>query len=105
MTERITNRTVKAAMEAWQGKDLKAWLGFFTPDAKLLDDGNPRDFKEFSAEIGKERFTSIDKVGNNGLDIYGKFHSDRWGGFKTYFRFRLDAAGKFDRLEIGQANY
>jgi hypothetical protein len=105
MTEKITHPTVKAAMEAWQGKDLAKWLSFFTADAKLLDDGNPRDFKKFSAEIGKERFTSINKVENGGLDIYGNFHSDQWGDFKTYFKFHLNAEGKFDRLDIGQANF
>ena len=33
----------------------------------------------------------------------GHFHSDQWGDFPTYFRFRLNAAGKIERLDIGQA--
>lgn len=97
------NPVVKSAFEAWQGGDLKGWLGHFTPDAKLFDDGNPRDFKGFSDEIGKERFTSIDEVKAGGTEIVGRFHSDTWGDFRTYFRFHLNSAGKIERLDIGQA--
>ena len=39
----------------------------------------------------------------HGLDVIGAFHSDTWGDFRTYFRFRLSPAGKIDRLDIGQA--
>lgn len=105
MIEKITNPTVKAAMEAWQGNDLPKWLSFFTEDAALYDDGRPMDFKAFSKEIGKERFLSIDKIEYDGLLIYGKFHSDKWGQFKVFFQFRPNADGKFDRLDIGQADY
>lgn len=102
---KITNDRAKAAFKAWQDGNSQLWLSFFTPDAKLLDDGRTRDFKKFSTEaIGHERFTSIDKVENNGLSIYGEFHSDTWGDFKTYFKFHLNAEGKFHQLEIGQAD-
>ena len=57
------------------------------------------------SEIGKERFTSIDKEEDGGMSIFGHFHSDQWGDFKTYFKFHLASDGKFDRLDIGQANY
>lgn len=104
--EKIQNPKVQAAIEAWQQGDRKLWLSFFTTDANLLDDGHPRDFKKFSSEaIGHERFTSIDKVENNGLDIYGRFHSDTWGDFKTYFKFHLNGDDKFYQLEIGQVKY
>lgn len=103
---KISNSKVKAAIEAWQKDDAALWLSFFITDAQLLDDGHPRDFKKFSTEtIGNERFTSVDKVEDNGLSVYGHFHSDTWGDFKTYFKFQLDKSGKFERLEIGQANY
>jgi hypothetical protein len=104
--KKINNPKVLAAIEAWQKGDTIQWLSFFTTDPKLLDDGHPRDFKKFSTEaIGHERFMSIDKVENNGMDIYGKFHSDTWGDFKTYFKFHLNQDGKFYQLEIGQAKY
>lgn len=105
-TSQLANPTVKAAFEAWQQGDSKGWLSCFTPDAQLLDDGHPRNFQSFSTEaIGHERFTSIDIVKDNGRSIYGKFHSDTWGNFKTYFKFHLDANGKIYKLEIGQADY
>jgi hypothetical protein len=105
-TSKLTNPVAKAAFEAWQQGNSKGWLSHFTPDAQLFDDGHTRDFHRFSTEaIGHERFTSIDKVENNGLDIYGKFHSDTWGNFKTYFKFHLDNNNKIYKLEIGQADY
>ena len=105
-TSKLTNPIVKAAFQAWQQGDSKGWLSYFTNNAQLLDDGHPRNFQNFSTEaIGHERFASIDKVEDNGLSIYGKFHSDTWGNFKTYFKFHVDNNNKIYKLEIGQANY
>lgn len=99
---KISHPVAKAAIEAWQQGDAEKWLSFFIPDARLLDDGNVRNFRKFSTEaIGSERFTSIDKVEDNGLSVYGKFHSDTWGDFK----FHVNEAGKVYQLEIGQADY
>jgi hypothetical protein len=53
--------------------------------------------------LGHERFTSIERVDNDGLDLVGAFHSDAWGDFRTYFDFQLSSAGKIVRLDIGQA--
>jgi hypothetical protein len=104
--EKIHQPVVRAAIEALEDGDLHTWLHLFTPDASLYDDGRKIDLKEFSRNaLGKERFTSIDKVENEGWDIYGQFHSDQWGDFKTFFRFSTDENGKIVRLEIGQANY
>ena len=103
---KITNSVAKSAVEAWQQGNSKLWLSFFIDDAKLLDDGYVRNFKKFSTEaIGHERFTSIDKVEDNGTSVYGQFHSDTWGDFKTYFKFHINQDGKIDQLEIGQADY
>lgn len=105
-TDKLTNTTVKKAIEALQTADSKAWFALFTADAALYDDGNKMDFKSFFEKaFGHERFTSIDKVENKGLDLYGRFHSDQWGDFKTYFKFHINAAGKISRLDIGQASY
>jgi hypothetical protein len=102
---KLTNETVKNAFDAWQSGDSKTFLSFFTSDAKLYDDGNPRDFSKFVKDAcGHEKFTSIDKVENNGLDITGNFHTESWGDFKTYFKFHINAEGKVNRLDIGQAN-
>ncbi|MEZ4961455.1 MAG: hypothetical protein R2830_16630 [Saprospiraceae bacterium] len=105
-TETLTNPTVKSAIDALQKGDKAAWLALFAPNAQLFDDGSPRNFQRFSNDaIGHERFTSIDKVENNGLDVYGHFHSDQWGDFKVYFKFQVNDEGKVSRLDIGQANY
>ena len=45
------------------------------------------------------------QVENEGLTLYGKFHSDKWGNFKTYFKFHINSSNKIYRLEIGQADY
>lgn len=104
--EKLTNATVKSAIEALQKGDTKAWLSFFTSDAQLYDDGRKIDFLNFTkSALGHERFTSIDKAENNGLDVYGHFHSDQWGDFKTYFKATVNTEGKINRLEIGQADY
>ncbi len=43
-THKLTNETVNNAFEAWQNGDSKTFLSFFSSDAKLYDDGNPRNF-------------------------------------------------------------
>lgn len=105
-TSKITNIIVKEAIDAFQSSDVNKWISLFSEDAVLLDDGKPRDLKEFSTQAIKiENFTSIDKVENNGKSIYGQFHSDEWGDFKAYFKFHFNEQGKIDMLEIGQADY
>jgi hypothetical protein len=105
-TDVIENPFARQAIDAWQAADSQKWMSMFTNDAKLYDDGKARDLHSFSTEaIGHEYFTAIDKVEENGACIYGKFHSDTWGDFKTYFRFHTDKSGKIYRLDIGQADY
>src|SRR5258708_29328392 len=92
----------QGAIEALQNGNRKTWAAHF--EAELYDDGSPRSLKEFTSDaLGHERFTSIDRVENNGLDLTGAFHSDRWGDFQTYFSFQLSPGGKINRLDIGQA--
>lgn len=105
-TSKLSNPAVKAAIAALQLGNKNDWFALFTDDATLYDDGNKMEFRSFFEKaLGHERFTSIDKTENNGLDVYGRFHSDQWGDFKTYFKFQINAAGKISRLDIGQANY
>jgi hypothetical protein len=104
-TNAVTNPIVKTAIEALQNGDQKAWSALFEPDAELYDDGSPGSLKEFTRDVlGHERFTSIGRVENNGLELTGAFHSDQWGDFQTYFKFQLSPAGKINRLDIGQAS-
>ena len=100
----LTNPTVKAAVDALQRGDRNAWSALFEPDARLYDDGALRSLDKFTRDaLGHERFTSIERVENNGLDLVGGFHSDQWGDFRTYFKFQLSPSGKIKRLDIGQA--
>jgi len=82
-TDALTNPIIKAAIKALQNGDRKTWSALFEPDAELYDDGSPRSLKEFTRDaLGHERFASIDRVENNGLDLTGAFHSDRWAIFR-----------------------
>ena len=103
-TDKLTNPTVRAAIEALQKGDQKAWASLFEAHAQLFDDGTPRSLKKFTlGAVGHERFVSIDRVDNHGLDVMGNFHSEQWGNFRTYFRFQLSVTGRIKRLDIGQA--
>jgi hypothetical protein len=102
-TDQLSNPIVKAAVEALQSGDRQAWSDLFAPGAKLYDDGTERSLEEFTRDaLGHERFKSIDRVENHGLNLTGEFHSDQWGEFRTYFRFQLSSDGKIQRLDIGQ---
>lgn len=103
-TVMLKNPTVKATIDALQQGDRAAWSAHFERDAKLYDDGSPRSLEKFTADaLGHERFTLIERVSPDGLEVVGAFHSDQWGNFKTYFRFQLSSSGKTSRLDIGQA--
>lgn len=104
ITDALTDPIVKAAIEALQKGDRKAWLALFESDAQLYDDGALRSLEKFTRDaLGHERFTSIARVEQGGLEVIGEFHSEQWGDFRTYFRFRISPAGKIKRLDIGQA--
>ena len=106
-TELLTNPLVKAAIEAMNAGDDQRWFRLFADGAILTDDDNARDFTEWSdSELfgtDKAYMMSIDRVEENGLTIYGKFHSDRWGEFETFMKFKVQG-NKIIRLDVGQVN-
>ncbi|MFN0290969.1 MULTISPECIES: hypothetical protein [Pedobacter] len=102
---KISNENVKKAIAALQANDKSAWYSYFTSDAIFTDDGRTLSFKSFfdNAFDKKEKFLDIDKVANEGKDIYGQFEAGQWGTFRVFFKFHQNAEGKFNRLDIGQA--
>ncbi|TDX87254.1 hypothetical protein [Epilithonimonas xixisoli] len=102
--DKITNNNVRKAIEALDSGD-KIWYSYFTENPTMTDDENKIDFKSFFATaLGKEKFLTIDKVENDGKDIYGNFKAGNWGTFRVFFKFHQNTDGKFDRLDIGQAH-
>lgn len=102
----LSNPVVRKAVDALQKGDKASWFALFSNDAQLYDDGRTLSFRTFFENaLGHERFTSIDRVENEGLDVYGHFHSDQWGDFRTYFKFQINPEGLIKRLDIGQASY
>jgi ketosteroid isomerase-like protein len=102
-TTQLKNPTVRAAIEALQRGDRAAWSALFAPNAELYDDGAPRSLVEFNAHaLGHERFRTIERIGEDGLEVRGEFHTEQWGDFRSYFRFQLAADGTIVRLDIGQ---
>jgi hypothetical protein len=103
-TAQLKNPTVRAAIEALQRGDRGAWRALFVADAELYDDGAQRNLAEFTASaLGHERFRSIERIDNDGLEVTGDFQTEQWGDFRSYFRFQLAADGKIARLDIGEA--
>jgi hypothetical protein len=95
---------VQAALDALYTGDKNTWRSLFASGAQLFDDDAPRDLATFTEEaLGHEQFTKIHRVANEGLDVYGDFHSDKWGDFAVYFKFHLNEEQKIKRLEIGEA--
>jgi hypothetical protein len=79
---------VRSAIEAMNNRNKKGWYELFSNKPELTDDGNPQDFSEWSERelfgSSVSYLASIDKVEDGGLTIFGKFHSDQWGDFKTF---------------------
>jgi hypothetical protein len=101
----IDQPIVRSAIEAMNSRNKKQWYELFSNKPELTDDGNPQDFSEWSE---RELFgssiaylASIDKVEDGGLTIYGMFHSDQWGDFKTFMRFLVEN-NKVTKMEVGQ---
>lgn len=100
----ITNAEVRKAIEALQSGD-QNWYLYFTDNPEMTDDGHKVDFKSFFEKaLGNEKFLSIDRVEDDGKTLYGNFKAGQWGTFRVFFKFHQNTAGKFERLDIGQAN-
>ena len=103
----IGNPTVRSAIVALNGRDKKGWFGLFSKPA-FSDDGVPRDFVKWCEDelfgSATAYIISIDKVEDGGLTFFARYHSDRWGDFKTFWRFMV-REGKISKLDVGATSY
>lgn len=101
----ITDPGVRRAIEALQASDKAAWYACFTADATFTDDGKRMDFRSFFDNVftHQEKFVDIDTVEHAGLHLHGKFFAGQWGTFRVFFKFKVNAGGLIERLDIGQA--
>lgn len=106
--DKIRDPVVRAAVEALGSYDPKKWFGLFAEKARFSDDGIQRDLVKWCEEelFGRHhaRITSIDKVEDGGLTFYARYHSDKWGDFQTFWKFKV-AEGKILRLDVGATSY
>ena len=104
----IDNPSVRSAIEALNQRDKKRWFEQFSDELAFTDDGIPQDFARWCDEelFGsfKAYLVAIDKVDDKGLTFYGRYHSDKWGDFKTFWRFVVEN-GKISKLDVGATNY
>ena len=105
--DQLHNSVVRAALTALHNGNRSAWLALFAPNAVLTDDGNKRNYVEWSnSELfgkGNGRILNIDSQEANGLTINTRFHSNVWGEFDAFWKFEIQA-GKITRLDVGQIN-
>ena len=106
--DEIDNLVVVSAIEALNSRDKKAWFGLFSDKPLFSDDGIPRDLVKWCEEelFGSARayIVSIDKAEDSGLTFYATYHSDKWGDFKTFWRFEVED-GKISKLDVGATVY
>ncbi len=104
----ITETTVRFAILALNGKDRRRWFDLFSARPRFSDDGMTRDFARWCDDelFGSVRayIFSIDNVEEGGLTFYASYHSDKWGDFKTFWKFTL-TDGKISTLDVGATDY
>jgi hypothetical protein len=99
---------VRSAVEALNARDKNRWFGLFSENARFSDDGIPRDLVKWCEDelFGSSLayIISIDRVEDGGLTFYARYHSDKWGDFKTFWRFAVEGA-RISSLDVGATSY
>jgi len=103
----IGNTVVSSAIVALNGSDKKHWFELFSKPA-FTDDGIPHDFVKWCEEelfgFSRAFIISIDRVEDGGLTFYARYHSDKWGDFKTFWKFVVEN-GRISKLDVGATSY
>ena len=104
----IGDPVVKSAVEALNARDRKRWFGLFTEWPGFSDDGVPREFAKWCDDelfgSAAAYIISIDRAEDGGLTFYASYHSDKWGDFRTFWKFVVEG-GKISRLDVGATSY
>lgn len=104
----IGDALVRSAVVALNGRDREGWFALFSEKAAFSDDGIPRDLVKWCEEelfgSAQAYIISIDEVEDGGLTFYARYHSDTWGDFQTFWRFRAEK-GKVSKLDVGATHY
>lgn len=104
----VSNTVVRSAVVAVNAGDKKLWFELFSEKPQFSDDGIPRDFVKWCEEelfgSAQAYILSIDKVEDGGLTFYARYHSDKWGDFKTFWKFVVKD-GDISRLDVGATDY
>ena len=98
--EDLTNPVVRAVVVAIRDSDRNAFFAAFATSATLTDDG---EMQHLRAWADRELFRSHGRLdpereGRDGLDVFGRFHSDKWD-METVWRFDV-SDGLVHRLEV-----
>ena len=104
----IRDPAVRSAVEALNAREKGRWFELFSKGAEFSDDGIDRDLVKWCEDelFGSARayIISIDKAEEGGRTFYARYHSDKWGDFKTFWRFVVKD-GRICRLDVGATDY
>jgi hypothetical protein len=104
----IGDAVVRSAIVALNGRDKKRWFELFVSKPTFTDDGIQRDFVEWCEEelFGRSSawITSVDRVEDEGLIFYARYHSGKWGDFQTFWKFVVEN-GRVSKLDVGATSY
>jgi hypothetical protein len=104
----IGNPVVSSAIRALNSRDSKLWFDLFSEEPEFSDDGISRDLRKWCDEelfgSAQAYVIAIDKVEDGGLTFFARYHSDKWGEFKTFWRFEMKD-GKISKLDVGATDY
>lgn len=99
---------VRSAVEAINRREKKRWFSLFTDRPSFSDDGVPREFVRWCEDelFGSHvaYVISVDRVEDGGMTFYARYHSDKWGDFKTFWKFGLEG-GRISKLDVGATDY
>lgn len=92
--EKITDPLIRAAFQAWNNADRKAFTELLSKDIIFLHNGEKDDVMAFSDEfffgpVGA-KFTQIKDVKNGGKTVYATLSSEKTGDLDVLMDFKTE---------------